>query len=211
MWNRIRKEIQIVQERDPAAHSAIEVLLCYPGLHAVLGYRITHWMWRHECKLLARILSQLIRWFTGVEIHPAARIGKGLFIDHGMGVVIGETASIGDNVTLYHDVTLGGTSLQEGIRHPQVGDAVIIGAGARLLGPIHVGSGARIGANAVVVSDVPEGATMVGVPAHPLKKDKKSAEFEAYGTPAGEEADPVIRRMEALAAEIEVLKKRMGE
>src|SRR5690606_17496318 len=155
IWRTIQEDVRSVLERDPAARSALEVLLLYPGLHAVWGYRIAHWLWVHNLRLLARGLSQLIRWLTGIEIHPGAKIGKGLFIDHGMGVVIGETTEIGENVTLYHGVTLGGTSLNKGKRHPTLGDHVVVGAGAKVLGAITIGDHSRIGANAVVVKPVP--------------------------------------------------------
>src|SRR5512142_1265677 len=164
MFNTIREDIRSIFERDPAARSTWEVLLCYPGLHAIWGHRITHWLWTHNLKLLARWGSQLARGLTGIEIHPGATIGKGFFIDHGMGVVIGETAEVGADVTLYHGVTLGGTSLERGKRHPTLGDGVVVGAGAKVLGPIEIGECARIGANAVVVKPVPADAVVVGVP-----------------------------------------------
>lgn len=164
MFNTIMEDIQSVFDRDPAARSTLEVLLCYPGLHAVWGHRISHWLWKNRLKLLARWVSQLIRGLTGIEIHPGAKIGKRLFIDHGLGVVIGETAEIGDNVTLYHGVTLGGTSLNKGKRHPTLGNHVVVGAGAKILGAITIGEKSRIGANAVVVKDVPPNSVVVGVP-----------------------------------------------
>ena len=164
----LRSDIDSMMARDPAARSRLEVVFCYPGLHAVLIYRLAHWAWRHEFHLLGRWLSHLGRFLTGIEIHPGAEVGKMLFIDHGMAVVIGETAVIGDNVTLYQGVTLGGTSLKGGKRHPTLLDNVIVGAGAQVLGPITVGMGARIGANAVVLKDVPPNATMVGIPARPV-------------------------------------------
>ncbi len=159
-----KDDIQSVFERDPAARSILEVLLCYPGLHALWGHRLAHWLWHHRLKLLARWISQLMRGLTGIEIHPAAKIGKRFFIDHGMGVVIGETTEIGEDVTLYHGVTLGGTSLKKGKRHPTIGNHVVIGAGAKILGAITVGDNSRIGANAVVVKDVPPNSVVVGVP-----------------------------------------------
>jgi len=159
-----KDDIQSVFERDPAARSILEVLLCYPGLHALWGHRLAHWLWNHRLKLLARWISQLMRGLTGIEIHPAAKIGKRFFIDHGMGVVIGETTEIGEDVTLYHGVTLGGTSLKKGKRHPTIGNHVVIGAGAKILGAITVGDNSRIGANAVVVKDVPPNSVVVGVP-----------------------------------------------
>src|SRR5256714_2122318 len=157
-------DITGVMARDPAARSRTEVVFCYPGFHALLFYRLAHKAWTHDWLLLGRFLSHLGRVLTGIEIHPGAQIGRRLFIDHGMGVVIGETAEVGDDVMLYHDVTLGGRSLRRTKRHPTLGDGVIVGAGARVLGPVVVGKGAQIGANAVVVRDVPDGAIVVGVP-----------------------------------------------
>ena len=159
-----RNDIQSIYERDPAARSTLEILLCYPGLHSIWGYRISHWLWEHNMKLLARFVSQVFRSLTGIEIHPGARIGNRFFIDHGMGVVIGETAEVGDCVTLYHGVTLGGTSLNKGKRHPTLGNNVVVGAGAKILGAIEIGDGSRIGANAVVVKPVPPNSVVVGVP-----------------------------------------------
>ena len=158
MFQRIRDDIRIVFERDPAARSTLEVLLTYPGLHAVWVHRLSHVLWRWRLKLLARVLSQLTRWFTGIEIHPGASIGNRFFIDHGMGVVIGETAEIGDDCTLYHGVTLGGTSWERAKRHPTLGKNVVVGAGAKILGPITIGENARVGSNSVVVKDVPANA-----------------------------------------------------
>jgi serine O-acetyltransferase len=160
----IRRDVQSALERDPAARSALEIFLLYPGLHAIWIHRISHWLWMSNLKLPARWLSQLARGLTGIEIHPGATIGQGLFIDHGMGVVIGETAEVGSDVTLYHGVTLGGTSLDKGKRHPTIGDRVTIGAGAKVLGNITIGSDSRVGANAVVVKSVPENSLVVGVP-----------------------------------------------
>ncbi len=167
-----KSDIQSIFERDPAARSTIEILLCYPGLHAVWGHRVSHWLWRHDFKTLARWVSQLVRGFTGIEIHPGATIGPSFFIDHGMGVVIGETAEVGANVTLYHGVTLGGTSLNKGKRHPTLGDNVVVGTGAKVLGAITIGEGSRIGANAVVVKDVPPNSVVVGVPGQIVKRSK---------------------------------------
>ncbi len=166
----IRRDVASALERDPAARSAIEILLLYPGLHAVWIHRITHWLWVRKARLPARWLSQLARGLTGIEIHPGAKIGSGLFIDHGMGVVIGETSEIGNDVTLYHGVTLGGTSLDKGKRHPTIGDRVTIGAGAKVLGNILVGADSRIGANAVVVKPVPENSVVIGVPGQIVKR-----------------------------------------
>jgi serine O-acetyltransferase len=172
MLKTLRRDVQSVFDRDPAARSLIEVLLCYPGLYAVWGYRLSHWLWVHRLKVLGRYVSQVMRWFTGIEIHPGAKIGQGLFIDHGMGVVIGETAEIGEEVTLYHTVTLGGTSLAKGKRHPTLGDRVTVGAGAKILGPITIGHDSRIGANAVVVKSVPDNAVVVGVPGQNIARSK---------------------------------------
>jgi serine O-acetyltransferase len=164
LFQTLRCDVRSVLERDPAARNALEVILLYPGLHAVWGHRITHGLWRRGFRLTGRWLSQILRYLTGVEIHPGASIGQGFFIDHGMGVVIGETAEIGRGVTLYHGVTLGGTSLQKGKRHPTIGDRVVVGAGAKVLGAITVGEDTRIGANAVVVKSVPPNTVVVGVP-----------------------------------------------
>ncbi len=164
MFSRIKEEIRAVKERDPAAKSVLEVLLCYPGIHALLFHRVAHFLYRRGLVLLPRLISQFSRFITGIEIHPGARIGRGLFIDHGMGVVIGETAELGDNVTIYQGVTLGGTGKEKGKRHPTIGDSVVIGAGAKVLGPIEIGAGARIGAGSVVLNSVPPGATVVGIP-----------------------------------------------
>ena len=165
MFARIREDIACVFDRDPAARSAWEVITCYPGFHALLIHRFAHLLWRAGLRWLARLVSHFSRWITGIEIHPGATIGRRVFIDHGMGVVIGETAEIGDDTTLYHGVTLGGTSWNKGKRHPTLGRSVVVGAGAKLLGPIVVGDGAKVGSNAVVVKDVPPGATAVGIPA----------------------------------------------
>jgi serine O-acetyltransferase len=171
MFTTLRQDLQAVFNRDPAARSTAEVLVCYPGLHAIWFHRVAHWLWEHGHLLLARWLSHLGRFLTGVEIHPGARIGPGFFIDHGMGVVIGETAEIGANVTLYHGVTLGGVSWQKGKRHPTVGDSVVIGAGAKILGPITIGDHTRVGANSVVVKDTPPESVVVGVPGRVRHRD----------------------------------------
>jgi len=164
MLTAIREDIQSLLNRDPAARSALEVLICYQGLHALWGYRIAHWFWTHQLYLIGRMISQLVRSLTGIEIHPGATIGPQLFIDHGMGVVIGETAEVGKCVTLYHGVTLGGTSLNKGKRHPTLEDNVVVGAGAKVLGNIIIGANSQIGANAVVVKSVPPNSVVVGVP-----------------------------------------------
>lgn len=169
MFKNLRYDIKNIMKNDPAAKSFIEVLLLYPSIHSLIFYRIARLFYKRHLFFIARLLSQTGRFFTGIEIHPGAKIGRGLFIDHGMGVVIGETAEIGDNVTLYHEVTLGGTGKEKGKRHPTIGDGAIIGTGAKVLGPIYVGSGAKIGANAVVLKDVPAQSTAVGIPAKILK------------------------------------------
>ncbi|MCI9070523.1 serine O-acetyltransferase EpsC [Clostridium sp.] len=175
MFKNLRYDLSRVIENDPAARSKIEVFLLYPTIHALIAYRISHFLYTKKLFFLARLISQIARFITGIEIHPGAKIGKGLVIDHGMGVVIGETAEIGDNVLLYHGVTLGGTGKDKGKRHPTVGDNVIIGSGAKVLGAIFIGSNAKIGANSVVLKDVPEGATAVGIPAKNIVKKKEEA------------------------------------
>src|ERR1043165_1895261 len=182
MFARLKEEISVVFERDPAARTTWEVVTCYPGFHAMLVHRLSHRLWVSGFKWLARFVSQLCRWLTGIEIHPGARIGRRFFIDHGMGVVIGETAEIGDDCTLYHGVTLGGTSWNKGKRHPTLGNRVVVGAGAKILGPILVGNGAKIGSNAVVVKEVPEGATAIGIPARIIEAQDpdQSGRFAAY-------------------------------
>jgi serine O-acetyltransferase len=212
MFKLIMQDIDSVFARDSAARSRIEVLLCYPGVHALLFYRLSHWLWKRNFKLLGRFISATSRFLTGIEIHPGATIGDRFFIDHGMGVVIGETARIGNDVTMYHGVTLGGTSLSQGIRHPQVGNNVIIGAGAQLLGPIYVGNDARIGSNAVVVKDVDIGATMVGIPARSVveKNPEHDTKFDAYAAKA-EEDDPLQELLEMLQGELKSLQARVIE
>jgi serine O-acetyltransferase len=168
--NSIREDVRAVLHRDPASRSWLEVLLCYPGLHAVWAHRINHWLWQHHLRLLARFLSNVSRTITGIEIHPGAQIGSRLFIDHGMGVVIGETAVVGDDVTMFHGSTLGGTGKEKGKRHPTIGNGVLIGAGAKILGNITIGINSRVGANSVVLHDVPEGSTVVGIPARLLQR-----------------------------------------
>ena len=205
MFARIRSDIQCILERDPAARSAWEVLTCYPGLHALVLHRLAHGCWRRGFKWLGRFISQLARFFTGIEIHPGAVVGRRVFIDHGMGVVIGETAEIGDGCTIYHGVTLGGTSLYKGAkRHPTLGRDVIVGAGAKVLGGFTVGDGAKVGSNAVVVKPVPAGATAVGNPARIIEakadavREEASARmgFSAYGVTQGD--DPVSLAMKGL-------------
>ena len=173
MFRNLRYDLNKVMENDPAARSKIEVFLLYPTIHALIAYRISHYLYINKLFFLARLISQISRFFTGIEIHPGAKIGRGLVIDHGMGVVIGETSKIGDNVLLYHGVTLGGTGKDKGKRHPTVGNNVVIGAGAKVLGPIYIGSNSKIGANSVVLNNVPEGATAVGIPAKNIIKIKE--------------------------------------
>ena len=213
MFQHLKDDVQAVVERDPAARSTFEVLLCYPGVHAVLMHRAAHWLWQRGWLVTARFLSQLARWLTGIEIHPGAKIGRRLLIDHGMGVVIGETAEVGDDVTLYQGVTLGGVSLDPGKRHPTVEDEVVIGAGAAVLGPFTVGKGARVGSNAVVLSEVPAGATVVGIPARPVGPQPVVKEpcFPAYGIAPGAPVDPVARVLDRLSQQVEELSARVVE
>lgn len=212
MFKRFKEDIDSYIQRDPAAKSRMEVILCYPGLHAIFFHRIAHACWKKQWRLLGRFLSHVAKILSGIEIHPGATIGRRVFIDHGTGVVIGETAEVGNDVTLYQGVTLGGTSLNEGKRHPTLEEGVIVGSGAQVLGPHVIGAGARIGANAVVLEDVPPGVTMVGIPAKMVMGRSKAQdkEFCAYGTPDGM-ADPVVRTIEALRAEINSLKGRIEE
>lgn len=222
MFNTIRDDIDSMMARDPAARSRLEVVLCYPGFQAVMVYRLAHALWRRRWYLLGRIISQIGRVLTGIEIHPGAVIGRRLFIDHGMGVVIGETSEIGDDVTLYHGVTLGGVAPSEDShsqrnvkRHPTLHDGVIVGSGAQVLGPITVGECARVGANAVVAKNVPSGATVVGIPARVVstrkrKDDEEPPRFVAYGTPTGDIPDPVARAIEGLLDEVQSLRARVN-
>ena len=207
--------IDSIKSRDPAPRSRWEVLL-YPGVHAVALHRVANWLFRGELYFLARLVNHIARLLTGIDIHPGAKVGRNLFIDHGQGVVIGETAEIGDDVTIYQSVTLGGTDPSNGIsgkRHPTLEDGVIVGSGAAVLGPIIVGSRARIGANAVVTRDVPEGATMVGIPARAtlVEAETYAKSFVPYGTPCSERFDPATQQLEILKCEIEQLRKRLAE
>jgi len=213
LFQHLKEDIDNIVKKDPAARSYWEVVFCYPGLHAVLIHRLSHWLWHHNLKFFGRFFSHFGKIFTGIEIHPGAKIGRRVFIDHGTGVVIGETAEVGDDVTLYHDVTLGGVSLDVGKRHPTLEHGVIVGAGAQVLGPILVGAGARIGANAVVHKDVPPGVTMVGIPAKVAKREKPEVceeEFRAYAMPQGE-TDPVGKDLKSLHRQINVLLKRVED
>ncbi len=206
----LRRDIRAALERDPAARNALEVLLCYPGLHALWGYRAAHWLWTHDLKLLGRWVSHLVRALTGIEIHPGATIGPGLFIDHGMGVVIGETTEIGENVTLYHGVTLGGTSLNKGKRHPTIGDRVVIGAGAKVLGAITIGADTRIGANAVVVKPVPPNAVVVGVPGQNIARSQPHRPTDAPDLNHTALPDPVGVSLSSLLKRVEALEERLN-
>ncbi len=197
MFERIKEEIAVVFERDPAARSSWEVVTCYPGFHALLAHRVSHGLWNSGFKWLARWLAHFARWLTGIEIHPGARIGRRFFIDHGMGVVIGETAEIGDDCTIYHGVTLGGTTWNKGKRHPTLKNGVVIGAGAKVLGPIVIGEHAKIGSNAVVVKEVPDNATAIGIPARLVESHEATGRFAAYGI-ARDANDPVAKAMHAL-------------
>jgi len=211
MFNIIREDIQSVLDRDPAARNTLEVLFCYPGLHAIWAHRLAHWLWQRGLKLFARWLSQITRGITGIEIHPGASIGRNLFIDHGMGVVIGETTQVGDCVTIYHDVTLGGTSLEKIKRHPTIEDHVVIGAGAKVLGAITIGAHSRIGANAVVVKSAPANSVVVGVPgqivlrADPSRLSTTKADLEHDRLP-----DTITETITALIAHVESLEKRVN-
>ncbi len=175
----IRRDIQAARQRDPAAPTVLEVIFCYPGVHAVWGHRVSHWLWLHNARLVARALAELTRVLTGVDIHPGAVLGAGLFIDHATGVVIGETAEVGDDVMMYHGVTLGGTGVVTGKRHPTVGDRVTIGAGAKILGPIKIADDSRIGANSVVVKEVPASAVVIGVPGQVISRPGPSREDDS--------------------------------
>jgi serine O-acetyltransferase len=216
MLSGIQEDIRCVFERDPAARSIWEVVTCYPGFHARLFHRLSHRLWKWNLKWLARFVSHLARWLTGIEIHPGATIGRRFFIDHGMGVVIGETAEIGDDVTLYHGVTLGGTSWDKGKRHPTLGNGVVAGAGAKMLGPIRVGDKAKIGSNAVVVKDVPAGATAVGIPARILengREDPRARIAERIGFPAygmgSDLNDPVSKALHLLVNHVITVDQRI--
>ncbi|MCM8781952.1 MAG: serine O-acetyltransferase [Candidatus Omnitrophica bacterium] len=198
------KEIRVAQKKDPAAKSFLEILLLYQGLHAIVSHRVAHFFYNMHLFLLARLISQVSRFMTGIEIHPGARIGKGLFIDHGMGVVIGETAVIGDNVLLYQGVTLGGTGLEKGKRHPTVGNNVVIGGGAKILGNITIGDNSYIGANAVVIKDVPPNSTVVGVPGRITKQDGKKIDIALDHIHV---LDPILQDIEELKKRIDKLEK----
>lgn len=211
MFKIIQEDIRSVLERDPAARNALEVLLCYPGLHAIWAHRLSHRLWKGGFKLLARWISQLTRSLTGIEIHPGATIGHNFFIDHGMGVVIGETAEIGDYVTLYHGVTLGGTSLNKVKRHPTIEDHVVIGAGAKILGAITVGANSRVGANAVVVKSTPPDSVVVGVPGQVVVREHRPhTPDEKADLEHGSLPDTIGETLAALIAHVNLLEQRIG-
>jgi serine O-acetyltransferase len=201
----VREDIASALERDPAAKSKFEIIVCYSGLHAMWMYRLNHWLWHHNWRVLARWLSQVARWLTGIEIHPAAQVGRRVFIDHGMGVVIGETASVGNDVTMYQGVTLGGTGKEQGKRHPTVSSNVTIGAGAKVLGNITIGENCRIGAGSVVLQDVPDNSTVVGVPGHVIFRNGKRVVI----TDPKQIKDPLSEALLQLASQVNVLKEKI--
>ena len=232
MFETIKEDIKVVFERDPASRSALETLIASPGFHAILLHRLNHWLWTKNLYLLARFSAHLSRFLTGVEIHPGANLGRRFFIDHGMGIVIGETSEIGDDCSIYHGVTLGGTTWKKGKRHPTLKDGVIIGAGAKVLGPITLGANARIGSNAVVVKDVPDDATVVGIPGRVMVRESRAEEklkkaqreamarkigFDAYGgsqdmpDPVQNTLDALLDHMHKVDEEMEELKKKLDE
>lgn len=210
MFSRLKREIRAVFDRDPAAKNLLEVLLCYPGLHAIIFHRIAHFFYRRRLFLIARLISHLSRFLTQIEIHPGAKIGEGLFIDHGAGVVIGETTEIGDNVTIYQGVTLGGTGKEKGKRHPTIGNNVVISTGAKILGSITVGDNSKIGAGSVVLKNVPPNSTVVGVPGRVVVRDGQRVS-EAIDLRHDLLPDPVAEIINNLYAEVEHLKKRVAE
>jgi len=211
MFARLKEEISVVFDRDPAARNTWEVITCYPGFHAMLFHRFAHCLWGARLRWLARFTSHLSRWLTGIEIHPGATIGRRFFIDHGMGVVIGETAEIGDDCTLYHGVTLGGTSWNKGKRHPTLGKGVVVGAGAKILGPILIGEGARIGSNAVVVKEVPPGATAIGIPARIMEaQTAPNGRFAAYAV-VKDLNDPMAKAVHELIGHSADIDKRIDQ
>ncbi len=208
MFAQLKEDVQEAMKKDPAARHFWEVLICYPGVHALLAYRFNHWLWNHHVKLIARLSSYLARWLTGIEIHPAAKIGRKFFIDHGMGVVIGETSEIGDNVFIYHGVTLGGLSMKKGKRHPTIRDNVVIGAGAQVLGPVTVGENSKIGSGSVVVQSVPEYSTVIGVPGRVvfsgISADLEDLE-ETFSDPMAQAIEAVLDRLPQMEKDIRSL------
>jgi serine O-acetyltransferase len=202
-----REDLSVVFQRDPAARNYFEILTTYPGVHALILHRLAHFLWSIKLKLMARIFSHLARILTGIEIHPGAQIGRRFFIDHGMGIVIGETAIIGDDCTLYHGVTLGGTTWKKGKRHPTLKDNVVIGAGAKVLGPITLGNNSKVGSNAVVVTDIPNDSTAVGIPAKIIKSGEKLKKFSAYAVEKNSQ-DPVLQSIDEI---LKILDKQQKE
>jgi serine O-acetyltransferase len=218
MFHTIKEDIKVVFERDPAARSAVETLTACPGLHAILLHRLNHWLWKKKLYLLARVSAHFARFLTGIEIHPGATIGQRFFIDHGMGIVIGETAEIGNNCSIYHGVTLGGTTWNKGKRHPTLEDDVVIGAGAKILGPITIGKGSHIGSNSVVVKNVPPASTVVGIPGHVVtdkerktKRDElaENVGFDAYA--AADMPDPVSNAIDGVLDHLHDMQKQIDE
>nr|CRH04273.1 Serine O-acetyltransferase [Candidatus Magnetococcus massalia] len=215
MFKTVREDIQVIFDRDPAARNILEILLCYPGVHAMIAYRMSNKLWHWNLKLAARFVSHVGRVLTGIEIHPGATIGKGFFIDHGMGVVIGETTEIGNDCTLYHGVTLGGTTWNKGKRHPTLKDGVVVGAGAKVLGPITLGVNARVGSNAVVVKDVPSETTVVGIPGREVRakqepKNDLESHFPSYGV-EGQMPDPVAKAVTCVLEQMHHMERRISE
>jgi len=209
MFETLRRDIQAARDRDPAVRSTPEILFCYPGVHALWLQRLAHWFWMRRFLFVGRFISHVNRFLTGIEIHPAARLGPGLFIDHGMGVVIGETTEVGENVTIYQGVTLGGTSLERKKRHPTIGDNVVIGAGAKILGPFTVGNNSKIGSSSVVVNEVPPNSVVVGVPGRVIYRDGKKVsqmDFDWTDLP-----DPVAQAMQCLLNRMQELEKELEE
>jgi len=209
-----KEDVMEAMVKDPAARHPLEVLLCYPGVHALLVYRVNHWLWNHRIKLVARAFSYIARWLTGIEIHPAAKIGRKFFIDHGMGVVIGETSEIGDNVFMYHGTTLGGLSMKKGKRHPTIGNNVVIGAGAQVLGPVKVGNNSKIGSGSVVVQSVPEYSTVIGVPGRVvfsgISADFEDSEEVFLEDPMAQAIECVLDRLPQMERDIRNLKEAIG-
>jgi serine O-acetyltransferase len=207
VFHRIKEDVEVALEKDPASRNSLEVLICYPGVHALIIYRISHWFWKIGFRFLARAVSYFARWLTGIEIHPAAKIGKRLFIDHGMGVVIGETSEVGDNVFMYHGVTLGGLSMKKGKRHPTIHSNVMLGAGAQVLGPIEIGSHTKIGSGSVVVESVPEYSTVIGVPGRVVFSGV-SSELE-YDEGLQTFPDPMARAIECMLDRIPQMEREI--
>lgn len=210
----LKEDIQVTKERDPAARNTLEILICYPGLHAIWFHRVAHWFYRKRCYTFARLISHVSRFLTAIEIHPGATIGKGFFIDHGSGVVIGETTEIGDNVTLYQGVTLGGTGKEKGKRHPTVKDNVVIAANATVLGPIEIGENSRVGAGAVVINSVPANSTVVGVPGKVVKRDGRripsvDLHHERLPDPIAEMLNSLAHRLDRIEFKLEELEKEL--